>query len=164
MDLIYNVTYAFHEKADPLVNAYYLRAFIDALVAINIAVVRSEHPPFLYDSGVRYKRTHVWEPIPELYLANKVPIRGNKPFYQPEGVAGGVQGGDCKSLASALIAFYMVSGKPCQPTFRWARRGDGSGALDYHILVQTADGFEDPSKVLGMSMSDLAKFYATHEH
>lgn len=161
MEIKYNVTYAFHEGADPLVNAIYLRALLDAMVEINIGVMRNTpklFPP-LYKSGVVYKRTYVWEPIPELYLPNKQPIPRDEPFFEPVGVSGGAKGGDCKSLTAALVAQYMLSGVRCQPVFRWIPRGDGSGALDFHILVQTASGFEDPSKVLGMNEADVARFY-----
>lgn len=83
-----------------------------------------------------YARTQVWEPIPALY----------KRGY-----------GDCKSLTAALIAQYRLAGKKARPVFRFVPRPDGG--TDYHILVQTERGFEDPSKVLGMGKNEVAKFY-----
>jgi hypothetical protein len=163
LEIRYQLTHAFHPNADPLCNAYCLRALIDCLVEINLGYIKycythGKRLAPLYDSGVRYKRTVVWEPIPELYLPNK--HKSNRPpFWEPIGITGGKQGGDCKSLASALIAQYRTSGKEANPTFRWARRSDNSGALDFHILVQTAEGFEDPSRVLGMSAAEVSRYF-----
>ncbi len=90
----------------------------------------------LHDAhGITYYRTQIWDTLPALYE------RGY---------------GDCKSLTCALIAQYLYEGKECAPVFRFQKRPDGSGALDFHILVQTADGFEDPSKVLGMGSDENA--------
>ncbi len=168
MEIRYNLTHAFHPNADPVINAYCLRAMIDCLIEMNLGYINycATHGMKLaplYTCGVKYKRTEVWEAIPELYLPNKHPIRHKPPFWEPVGISGGKKGGDCKSLASALIAQYRTSGKEASPTFRWARRGDGSGALDFHILVHTNEGFEDPSRVLGMSAVEVARYFNAGE-
>lgn len=119
-------------------NAYALRCLLDCLIRLNLSYLKyggKRKIRKLYDSGVYYDRTQIWDTIPGLYL------RGY---------------GDCKSLTAALIAQYLHEGKECAPVFRFQKRPDGSGALDFHILVQTADGFEDPSKVLGMGKNENA--------
>jgi hypothetical protein len=82
---------------------------------------------------VRYGRTRVWETIPALYQ------RGF---------------GDCKSLTAAYIAELQKRGMQADPVFRWIRTPEGG--TDFHILVQTIRGFEDPSKVLGMGSVEVA--------
>lgn len=119
-------------------NAYALRALLDCLVNLNLAHLRYHSCKPLYQSGVVYGRTVWWEPIPALYMR---------------------QYGDCKSLATALIAEYRMSGIAANPVFRWVRNG-GDGH-DFHILVQTDSGYEDPSKVLGMGKDENAHFYRT---
>lgn len=90
--------------------------------------------PKLYDTDVYYRLTKVWDSIPALY---------NRGY------------GDCKSLSCAYVAEHIREGDPCIPVFRWINRPDKSGAVDYHILVQNADGsFEDPSKVKGMGSNE----------
>ena len=87
--------------------------------------------PPLYHSGVRYDRTTVWDTTPALYARRY---------------------GDCKTLAAARIAELRRAGYFAEPTFRWVPRNkkDVDGVRDFHILVQTDGGWEDPSKVLGM--------------
>lgn len=119
-------------------NAHALRALLDCLIDLNTNYLRFSGKkviPTLYHSGVYYERTQIWDTIPGLY----------KLGY-----------GDCKSLTAALIAQYRSQGIQAEPVFRFIRRPDGSGALDFHILVQTEDGFEDPSKVLGMGKNEVA--------
>jgi hypothetical protein len=66
--------------------------------------------------------------------------------------------GDCKSLATALCAQYRLAGIWCRPVFRFITRADGN--TDYHILVQTESGWEDPSAKLGMGVNENASFFA----
>ncbi len=138
----YNLPHVFYAGSDKVQNSQVLRAMIDFLVRINRIYIQNSQrleysvPP-LYRSGVYYERTSWWEPIPALYE------RG---------------WGDCKSLASALIAEYRTQGIACQPTFRWVENANGT--LDYHILVQMDDHFEDPSKVLGMGKDENARFFS----
>lgn len=139
MQITFNLPHVFNSKASLIDNAYVLRALLDCLVRMNLEFLR-RYPETLglYQSGVTYGRTIWWEPIPALYERKK---------------------GDCKSLACALIAEYQFNGIPCIPNFRWIEKKDGS--TDYHILVQTKSGFEDPSKVLGMSKKENQRFYRT---
>ena len=116
-------------------NAYALRILLDCLVALNRAYLRTHAVPTLYRSGVRYGRTVEWDPIPALYQ------RGY---------------GDCKSLAAAYIAELRGRGETADPVFRWVKNAEGG--TDFHILVHTFRGFEDPSKVLGMGADENARF------
>jgi len=123
-----------------------LHILLDALTAINSEYLKY-HPntPPLYPRGARpvftggpvfYSRTQIWDPIPALYR------RGY---------------GDCKSLSAALIADLRRKGIEVEPVFRWVRADDPNvkGETNYHILVQHARGFEDPSKILGMGKNAL---------
>lgn len=137
----YNLPHVFYPGSDKTENALVLRALVDVLVRLNLIYLHSEKrrggtvPP-LYRSGVRYDRTLWWEPIPALYAR---------------------QYGDCKSLSAAYIAEKLTQGIQAIPTFRWVENLDGS--VDYHILVQIGNGFEDPSKVLGMGADENRRFY-----
>lgn len=118
-------------------NAEALAALLDCLVGLNLSYLkygRSARIPILYESGVYYERTDIWDTLPSLYQ------RGY---------------GDCKSLTAAYIAQLTAQGVECAPVFRFIPRTDGSGYMDFHILVQTAEGFEDPSKVLGMGSLEV---------
>lgn len=126
---------AFHPTASEVVNAYVLRVLLDALIDVNTAYLRTNPVPSLYRSGVRYGRTTLWEPISALYAR---------------------QYGDCKSLTAALVAEYRKQGIRANPVFRFKKRPDGR--IDFHILVQTNNGYEDPSKVLGMGQDENAWF------
>jgi hypothetical protein len=138
----FNVPHVFYPGSDKTENALVLRALVDNLVRLNLIYLACEKRrggtvPRLYSSGVVYDRTLWWEPIPALYARRY---------------------GDCKSLSAALIAekkFY--DNVKAIPTFRWVQNLDGS--VDYHILVQVGDEFEDPSKVLGMGADENRRFY-----
>lgn len=137
MDITFNIPHAFYPGSSPETNADALRALLDGLILLNLAFLRSHTVPALYQSGVRYGRTDIWDTIPALY---------EKGY------------GDCKSLSAALIAERRAQGIWAAPVFRFNYREDGSGELDFHILVQNADGmFEDPSKVLGMGRHENAR-------
>lgn len=140
MQITYNLPHVFFQGASKVENAQVLRILLDALIRLNEAFLRNHAVPGLYQSGVVYGRTQIWETIPALY-ARKY--------------------GDCKSLTAALIAEYRRKGIKCEPVFRWvgAKDPDRQGETDYHILVQTAKGFEDPSKVLGMGRNENAYFH-----
>ena len=140
MQIVFNLPQVFSQGSDRAENSLVLRALLDNLIRINLIYLACESDrgrpvPSLYRSGVRYGRTVWWEPIPALY---------ERGF------------GDCKSLTAALIAEYRNEGIPCNPVHRWI---DGpNGTTNYHILVQTERGFEDPSKVLGMGKDENAYF------
>lgn len=122
---------AFEPDSLPLDNAVALQALLRLLVAINLDFltrIKGQPYPELYNSGVIYGRTQVWDSIPALY---------------------GRKYGDCKSLSCALIADYAMNGEICKPVFKFVKLKDGT--TNYHIYVQRANGqFEDPSKKLGM--------------
>lgn len=136
MQIVINLPHVFNPDSPSGENAAVLRALLDCLIDINLAYLRYHSVPGLYGSGVVYGRTKIWEPIPALYA------RGY---------------GDCKSLTAALIAEYETQGIQAAPVFRWTI--NSHGIPDFHILVQTAKGFEDPSKRLGMGQDEFAPFY-----
>ena len=129
--VVFDLPTAFVPSASIEENTHALKCLLDCLVDFNrLFLSISGFCPRLYDSGVYYRRTEVWDSIPALYQ------RGY---------------GDCKSLTAAYVAQAIRAGRDCAPVHRWISRPDGSKAVDYHILVQESDGsFEDPSKVLGM--------------
>lgn len=128
MEIRFDLPHVYRPGANPVENAFALRALMNALIELNLAFLKF-HPrtPSLYQSGVVYARTITWDTIPALYL---------KRF------------GDCKSLTAALVAERRFRGEKAKPVFRFA--ANETGGEDYHILVQTPSGFEDPSKRLGM--------------
>ena len=148
MQITFNLPHAFEPNSTKVANAYTLHAMLEMMVAINIAFLR-EHPktPPLYESGVRYGRTLIWEVIPALYLPNKRRWVGR--YYAP-GELGGAQLGDCKSLGPARAAELRLSGRKCIVEHRFRDRPNDDGRLDFHILLLTDSGYEDPSRVLGM--------------
>lgn len=133
----FNIPNTFNIDTPQADNAAVLRALLDCMIDINCLVIEY-HPgiPDLYRSGVFYRRTTIWDPIPALYSLGY---------------------GDCKSLTAALIAQYRMRGIAANPVFRFAV--NSHKIPDFHILVQTADGFEDPSKRLGMGRDELSYFY-----
>ena len=136
MDIEFSLPHVFNGRATDLDDARSLRVLLDALITLNLAFLQSYTVPTLYRAGVRYGRTKVWDTIPALYQ------RGY---------------GDCKSLTAALISQYRMAGVECEPVFRFVRNKDKS--KDFHILVQSYSGFEDPSKVLGMGKYENARFF-----
>ncbi len=136
MEICYSFPHVFFNGSDPDENAAVLEASLDYLTKINLIYLRNHVVPALYQSGVVYGRTQLWEPIPALY---------KRRF------------GDCKSLSAAYRAQLIHQGIDCKAVFRFVPRADG--ATDYHILIQTDDGWHDPSKVLGMGKDENAKFY-----
>jgi|SRR5579872_214223 len=131
----------FEEDSLPLNNAVALQALLRCLTAINIDFLRrfGGKYPDLYNSGVRYDRTQVWDSYPALYA------RGY---------------GDCKSLSCARIADLLVRGGVLTHlVFRWIKTDNG--ITNYHILVQNGNSYEDPSKVCGMGKDENAYFART---
>jgi hypothetical protein len=127
--IVFSVVDAFDTRSTAKQNAIALEALLRCLVELNLLWLQN-YPltPTLYDSGVFYARTVIWDTIPALYA------RGF---------------GDCKSLTAARIAellfHYQVQ---TVPVFRFDTQPDGTM---FHILVMMLDGLnEDPSKILGM--------------
>lgn len=137
MQITYDLPHVFRLDTPETENSYALRALLDCLVNLNLAYLLF-HPKTkpLYSAGVRYGRTEVWDTIPALYE------RGY---------------GDCKSLSAAMVAQYRMNGVPARCVHRFIKNKE-AGRLDFHILVETAKGFEDPSKVLGMGRDENAWF------
>lgn len=141
----FDMPHVFHSESIPEDNASALQSLLHCLCGIDTVFCQLRGltsqggmvPP-LYTSGVYYDRTQIWDTTPALYK------RGF---------------GDCKSLSAALIGEYACQGIACNPVFRWAVTPDGT--TNYHILVQTPLGFEDPSKVLGMGQNENAYFRRT---
>ncbi len=130
--------HVFLPGSSPEENADVLHALIEALALVDRIYLRhrqAQRLPRLYDAGVRYARTEDWLPTPVLYWQRY---------------------GDCKSLAAARIAELREAGKFAKVAFRFK---PGSNGTMYHILVQvSAGGFEDPSKVCGMSEDEWSTF------
>lgn len=139
MQIVYNLPHVFHPGASRAENAEVLEVLLNSLVQINLVFLQrmkrqGYSVPSLYESGVVYGRTTWWECIPALY----------KRRY-----------GDCKSLTAAIVAEYTMKKMKARPVFRW---DPNPSSTNYHILVQTRNGFEDPSKVLGMGKDENAWF------
>ena len=140
MRIPFDVGYVYHPKASDEDNAMVLRVLLEALIACDIIFFRLADSkrvkvPALYDSGVIYGRTKVWDSTPDLY-ARKY--------------------GDCKSLTATRIAELRHAGQDARPVFRFAPNPQ-RGGRDFHILVQRGKSFEDPSKTLGMEEYHRAK-------
>lgn len=135
MNIHMGLSHLFTPEAPTLSNARVLKALLDALIIADEEYLRTHKAPRLYASRIVYGRTNEWESIPDML----------KRGY-----------GDCKSLSAWYIAEKRVKdGETAEPQFRWKRRA-GSGIPDFHILVLTKKGFEDPSKVLGMNLNENA--------
>lgn len=134
--MVFDLPHVFHSQSYASDNATVLQALLHCLTHLNCLYLR-RHPkcPSLYESGVIYDRTMVWDTIPSLY---------NRGY------------GDCKSLTCALLAEYSCRRVWARPVFRWIV--DAKKQTNYHILVQTSRGFEDPSKILGMGKNENAHF------
>lgn len=135
MQITLDLPHVFNTDTSTVDNAYALRALLDCLIQLNTSYLRDHKIRPLYESGVVYGRTTVWDTIPALYA------RGY---------------GDCKSLTAALVAEYRAAGIECEPCFRWHPRPENPAIRDFHILVQTRSGWEDPSKRLGMGADEVA--------
>lgn len=125
------MAHTFHPGSSSIDDARALQVLLEALIALNVVWLERHPEKPLYQAGVTYDRTVEWEPIPALYA------RGY---------------GDCKSLTAARIAELRMQGIEARPVFRWMPRHDGQ--KDYHILVLTPRGFEDPSRRLGMGKDE----------
>ncbi len=142
MQIVFDLGGSF-DSDSVVADAETLTSLLEGLVAINRVYLRHHTVPTLYRSGVVYGRTRVWDSIPALYS------RGY---------------GDCKSLSAAKVAELREQGIKARCVHRIAFREDGSNL--FHILVQrppcaeAPDGWEDPSRVLGMGGSEWAHFRA----
>lgn len=126
-------SHVFYPGSDPVEDASVLKAHLDNRVAVNLAYLqrRKGKVPKLYDSGVVYGRTTKWHSIPGILKLGYA---------------------DCKSLAPWRIAemiYYGVCKDPI-PVFRYDYRPNGGGLKDFHVLIDTPQGHECPSRQLGM--------------
>lgn len=133
---VFSVDRAFRRPSSAVENAKALEALMNTLVCLDAVYIQNRpRLPSLYESGVFYHRTEVWDTLPSLYA------RG---------------WGDCKSLAALRVVELRRQGVWCRPVFRFDMIPGvpfvRTGSVMYHILVMFADGrWEDPSKVLGMN-------------
>jgi hypothetical protein len=143
MDIVFRLSNVFHPGSDPAEDAYVLRSLLDCLIATDMAYLRYHAAPPLYKAGVVYGRTKEWLRIPDCIANRKA---------------------DCKSLSAWRIAELRNAGAKANPTFRFRKRDNGTGIKDFHILVQTSTGYEDPSRVLGMGKNEWAHFGGGQEN
>lgn len=134
----------FNAGSVPVENAEAIQALLGCLTELDMLYrVQTGEPDFersvpdLYESGVYYDRTEVWDTTPALYA------RGY---------------GDCKSLACSLAAERRLEGESCKTVFRYLPHRSGPLHVTYHILNLTPQGWEDPSKVCGMTDNENAYF------
>lgn len=135
MQISFNLPHVFYPGSSPRDNALVLRALLEFLIDVNTSYLRFHRVLPLYQSGVYYKRTQTWDCIPSLYALGY---------------------GDCKSLTAALVSEYRSKGIAADPVFRF--NPNDRGGNDFHILVETVKGFEDPSRRLGMGANENAYF------
>jgi hypothetical protein len=129
MRIPFDIGGAFYPGASDEDNALVLQALLEALIAVDrVWLSKHKTTPKLYQSGVRYGRTTVWDSIPDL-LARRY--------------------GDCKSLSAMYVAELREQGINAQPVFRF-QKNPQTGQKDFHILVRVGKVFEDPSRKLGM--------------
>ncbi|HEY5086357.1 MAG TPA: hypothetical protein VII66_03275 [Gemmatimonadaceae bacterium] len=129
MRICFDLGGVFYPGASDEDNALALQALLEALIAINrVYLRRYKSTRKLYEAGVRYARTQVWDSIPDLVTRRF---------------------GDCKSLSAMYVAERREAGHQSRPVFRFATNPQ-TGHKDFHILVQEGRHFEDPSRKLGM--------------
>lgn len=136
----FTLPHVFNAASSAADNGEALRALLYCLTAINEDyLIRRPFTEPLYRSGVYYRRTEVWDTIPALYA------RGF---------------GDCKSLSCALVAERRVlARRRAIPVFRWVQGlAENPYKVFYHILVLGDRGWEDPSKVCGMTDNENSYF------
>lgn len=131
MQVVFDMPHVFGRSSPLTANAHALRSMLNCLIELDIIYLLDHAAPTLYQSGVIYGRTRVWDTIPAIL----------KRGY-----------GDCKSLTAWKVAEYRKRGVLAGAVFRGKK--NSSGGLDFHILVQTENGYEDPSKVLGMGRNE----------
>ena len=140
---VFRIDRAFNPRASNQTNAAALESLLTCLSNLDSIWLRyhPRHIP-LYNSGVYYARTLVWDTIPALY---------HRGF------------GDCKSLTACRIAELRSDGIWCRPVFRHKPR---VSSTMFHILLMRENAeWEDPSKALGMlSYKESAEDMSRHMH
>lgn len=140
MQITFDLPHVYRLGSNQVDDSQTLKVLMEALIGLNLVYLqnmkrRGKRVLPLYQSGVRYGRTEVWDTIPALYA------RGY---------------GDCKSLTAAYVAEQRFAGNESDPVHRWIPYPNRPN--DYHILVSTPKGFEDPSRVLGMGNNESTYF------
>lgn len=122
----------FDENLHPEVMAYLITGWIEALAKTNYVFLQMYPDTVpLYQSGVYYRE----EPF------------GQEDFFDIPTVL--EQGfADCEDLAAWRVAEYWSVGWPAQPIVTWDMFKNGD--ILFHVRVQSPDGLEDPSALLGM--------------
>jgi len=139
----FDFDHLYYPGSDAVMDMQTAQEMVEFLVRANLIFLHRAKAlgvkiPLLYDSGVKYERVNEWQAIPGLYRRAI---------------------GDCKNLASALIAERRFHwNRPSRANFRWVPNADGT--MDFHVLCQEGNSFEDPSLKLGMGQDEVAKFYA----
>lgn len=139
MQITFNFPHVFTPAADSTENAEVLQATLEYWTKVN-EIYLKRHPDtptldsMIKSGRVHYARTKDWDCIPGLYA------RGS---------------GDCKTLAPAQAAFLRRAGIHCRIVFRWVVR---NGRREFHILLQTPNGWRDPSKEAGMGAQENARY------
>lgn len=152
MEIVFSLPHLYAPGVSPRENAEGLRVLLDSLIALNAWYLRHYPARPLYRAGVVYGRTDDWETLPALYAHGFHGTDKPGSTFPPKlGTFG-----DCKSLTAALCAEYRMSGRRCEPTFRFAPMKGGDNM--FHILLRTDQGWEDPSARLGMGRNELAWF------
>lgn len=128
MRICFDLGGVFYDGSSDEDNALALQQLLEMLIGINRLYLRRFDTPKLYESGVRYGRTQVWDSIPDLLVRRYA---------------------DCKSLTAMRIAELREGGTDARPVFRFAVNPQ-TGRKDFHILVQVGNRYEDPSRKLGM--------------
>jgi hypothetical protein len=134
----------FNAGSVPVENASSLQALVQCLTDLDKIYLRDEpSTPLLYESGVYYARTEVWDTTPALYYKRRK--------------------GDCKSLACTLAAERELGlggydPEECQVVFRFLPHKSGPLHVTYHVLNLTPRGWEDPSKACGMTDNENSYF------
>lgn len=128
--VVFTIDRAFNPRASDQVNAAALEVLLACLCELDMIWLRYHpgHIP-LYETGIFYERTTIWDTIPALYA------RGF---------------GDCKSLSAVRVAEMRSRGQWCRATFR--HKSEVNSTM-FHILIMlgAGDSWEDPSKALGMT-------------
>jgi hypothetical protein len=130
----------FSVGSDLTENARAAEALLNCLCAIDLAYLqfRGGRVTPLYAHPLRYDRTVVWDTTPALFARNY---------------------GDCKSLVGSRYAEYRYAGQEARPMFRFMPPNmSHDGEFQYHIVLLTARGHEDPSKIKGMGENEWAYF------
>lgn len=116
-----------------------LQLGLDALTAWNVAAMKQRPIPFIYESGVRYRR--------EILCVHDGVPKVCEEWLTAHEILRRSLGADCEDLGCYLAASLIMKGEQARAV---AKRS----AVGWHIQTRRADGsIEDPSAKLGMPTS-----------